>query len=114
VWTSGYLMLGYADPFGDTVGNPEAGVYYANLQVVQLPTAVTINSIVISGGNVIIKFTTNTGSDTTSSFTLTSSGTLNGNFGAISATITSLGSNQFQASTPYTGAGQMFYRILHN
>ena len=118
VWTSGYLMLGYADPFGATVGNAEAGVYYANLQVVQLPAAVsviTINSIVISGGNVVVTFTTSNASDTTSSFTLRSSGTVNGTYGDVSpaASMTSLGSNQFQATTPYLGSDQLFYRIFH-
>jgi hypothetical protein len=124
VWTSGYLMLGYTDPFGGangtSIGAPDGGVYYANLQVVQLPvtTTVTINNITISGGNVVIKFTTSNGSDTTSSFTLQSSGTVSGSYGNVSppANITSLGSNQFQASTPYNGATQLtqFYRIEHN
>jgi hypothetical protein len=119
VWTNGYLMLGYADPFGATVGNAEAGVYYANLQVVQLPSllppVIIINSIAISGGNVVIKFTTTSGSDTTSSFTVRKSGTVNGTYNDVSpaATITSLGSNQFQATTPYN-AGTQFYRIHHN
>lgn len=118
VWQGGYLMLGYADPFGATVGNQEAGVYYANLQVVQLPASppplITINSIALSGGNVVITFTTSSVTDTISSFTLTSSGTVNGTYNGVSpaATITSLGSQQFQASTPYTG-GQVFYKIFH-
>ena len=117
VWTSGYLMLGYSDPFGNTVGNPEAGVYYANLQVVDLtaPT-ITINNIVISGGNVVVKFTTSSAADTTSSFTLQSSGTVNGTYTDVSpaASITSLGSNQFQATVPYTGGAQQYYRVRHN
>jgi hypothetical protein len=43
-----------------------------------------------------------------------SSGTVSGSYSAISSTIISLGSNQFQASTPYVGGGQQFYRIQHN
>jgi hypothetical protein len=116
VWTNGYLMLGYADPFGTTVGNAEAGVYYANLQVVDLtPPIITINSIAISGGNVVIKFTTTSSLDTIASFKLQSSGTVNGSYADVSpaATITSLGSNQFQASAPYLGSGALFYRINH-
>ncbi len=119
VWTNGYLMLGYADPFGTSVGNAEAGVYYANLQVVQLPSlappVVTIDSIVISGGNVVVKFTTSSATDTTASFTLRSSGSVNGTYTDVSpsATITSLGSNQFQATTPYLGSGATFYRVYH-
>jgi hypothetical protein len=114
VWKSGYLMLGYADPFG-SVGSPDAGVYYANLQVVQLgPTVVTINSISFSGPNVVVKFTTNLGSDTAASFSLTSSSSVNGTYNPLVSTITSLGSNQFQATTPYLGDAQQFYRIVHN
>jgi hypothetical protein len=116
-WQSGYLMLGYSDPYGASIGNPEAGAYFANLQVVQLPlpSIMTINSITIIGGNVVIKFTTSNGSDTTSSFTLQSSGTVNGPYSNVSpaAGITSLGGNLFQATTAYTG-GIQFYRILHN
>jgi hypothetical protein len=115
VWTSGYLMLGYSDPYGGSVGSPDASVYYANLQVVQLPATVTINSIAISAGNVVVTFTTSNPSDTTSSFTLQSSGTVGGTYSNVSpaANISSLGSNQFQATTPYHG-GTQFYRIHHN
>ena len=75
----------------------------------------TINNISISGGNVVIKFTTSSASDTTSSFTLQGSGTVNGTYNSVSpaANITSLGSNQFQATTHYAG-GIQFYRIQHN
>jgi Calx-beta domain len=119
-WTNGYLMLGYEDPFGASIGTSDAGVYYANLQVVQLPaivpSVITINSIAISGGNVVIVFTTNNGADTTSSFTLRSSSTVNGTYTDVSpaANITLLGSNQFQATTPYTGGTEEFYRVHHN
>ncbi|HTB83290.1 MAG TPA: hypothetical protein VK742_06520 [Candidatus Sulfotelmatobacter sp.] len=122
VWTNGYLMLGYEDPYGASIGSAESGVYYANLQVVQLPStvpiSVTINSIKITGGNVVITFTTTSPADTTSSFTLEGSSTLSGTYTGYSAvgstTITSLGSNKFQASTPYTAAGSEFYLIQHN
>jgi hypothetical protein len=116
VWTGGYLMLGYADPFGDTVGNPEAGVYYANLEVVQLPATITINSITVNGGNVVIKFTTSSPADTTSSFTVRSSDPVNGTYADVAppATIISLGNNQFQATTAYLGDSAKFYRIRHN
>ncbi len=116
VWTGGYLMLGYADPFGSTIGNPEAGVYYANLQVVSLQsTPILITGIAINGANVVITFLTQTASDTTSSFTLRSTGTLGGTFNDVSpaASITSIGVNEFQATTPYLGGTQL-YRIHHN
>jgi hypothetical protein len=116
VWTNGYLMLGYADPYGASIGTADAGAYFANLQVVDLnPIKVTINSIQIIGGNVIIKFTTTDTFDTASSFTLKSSNTLKGTYNTVgSATITSIGVNQFQATVPYTGGGSAFYRVLHN
>jgi hypothetical protein len=116
VWTGGYLMLGYADPFGDSTGSPEAGVYYANLQVVSLQsTPILITGIAINGGNVVITFLTQTASDTTSSFTLRSSGALGAPFSDVSpaASITSIGVNEFQATTPYLGGTQL-YRIHHN
>jgi hypothetical protein len=116
VWTGGYLMLGYADPFGNTIGSPEAGVYYANLQVASLQsTPILITGIAINGGNVVITFLTQTPSDTTASFSLQSSGTLTGTFTDVSpsASITSLGNNEFQATTPYHG-GMQLYRIRHN
>ncbi len=120
VWTNGYLMLGYADPFGGSIGSADAGVYYANLQVVQLPSiaqiVITINKIAVSGGNVVVTFTTSSGSDTIASFRLQSAGSVTGAYTDVSppATITSLGSNQFQATTPYVGGAQLFYRIHHN
>jgi hypothetical protein len=115
VWKSGYLMLGYTDPFGATIASQEAGVYYANLQVVSLQaTPIWINSIAINGGNVEITFSTQTASDTAGSFTLMSSGTLTAPFSATPGTsIVSVGIDQFRATTPYHGGTQL-YRILHN
>jgi hypothetical protein len=117
VWTNGYLMLGYSDPYGTSIGSPEAGAYFANLQVVQLPpaavpTVVTITSITSSAGNVVIKFTTSNPSDTTSSFTILSSANVAGSYTSTAASITSLGALTFQATIPQTGS-QQFYRLYH-
>jgi len=112
VWKSGYLMLGYADPFGASIGSPDAGVYYANLQVVQLPT-VRIDSIAIVGANVVITFTTSDPLDTVTSFNLLSSTTLTGAYAGLAGTFTSVGSNQFQVSTPYTGGASRYFRVTH-
>jgi hypothetical protein len=112
VWKGGYLMLGYADPFG-SVGSPDAGVYYANLQVVQLPSEV-INSIAITGGNVVVTFTTTGTGDTPASFTLTTSAAAAGPYVGVASTIIPLGNNQFRATTPYVGGAQRFYHIMHN
>lgn len=114
VWKSGYLMLGYGDPFS-SVGSPDAGVYYANLQVVDLgPDTMTINNISVNGSNVVIKFTSTNPTDTASSFSLVTSGPVTSTYTSVTATITSLGSGVFQATTAYTGDAQRFYRILHN
>ena len=114
-------MLGYSDPYGgiggSSVGSPDAGVYYSNLQVVQLSQpAYTINSIAISSGIVVIDFITTSPIDTASSFTLRISGTVNGAYDDVipAASILSLGRNQFRASTAYTGGTQRFYRLHHN
>jgi len=115
-WTNGYLMLGYENPFGEA-GTTDDGVYYANLQVVQLPstapTVVLINSIVISGTNVVITFTSSSATDTTSSFTVQSAAVVTGPFTNVSpaASIISLGGGVFQATLPYTASSQMFYQI---
>ena len=59
VWTNGYLMLGYNDPFGGTggtsIGSPDAAAYFSNLKVSALaPPLVTTqptNLIVGFGSN---------------------------------------------------------------
>ena len=119
VWTNGYLMLGYADPYGASIASPDAGAYFANLQVVQLPTTsvVTIKRIDIGFGSVVVTFATSNPADTASSFTLQSSSEVNGTYNDISfpsATISSYIGNQFQATTTYTGGAHRYYRIRHN
>jgi hypothetical protein len=120
VWKGGYLMLGYADPFGGTstspsVGTLEAGVYYANLEVIQNPN-VTSTGLSLSGTNVVVKFNTTSDADTASSFSLLTSTNLNywTNFTGVSATFAPTGSKQFQATTPFPGGAKRFYRVIHN
>ncbi|MBW8863835.1 MAG: hypothetical protein JF609_02730, partial [Verrucomicrobia bacterium] len=59
VWTNGYVMLGYADPFGGTggtsVGYPDAAAYFSNLKVVGVPAPV----IVQQPTNLIVGFGSN-------------------------------------------------------
>ena len=113
VWTNGYLMLGYSDPFGDSVGSPEAGAYYSNLQVVRLPSAITITHIDVSGGIVTLTFTTSNPDDTTSSFSVVSSTDVSGTYSSAGgAIITSAGTQTFQATLSQSGDKQ-FYRISH-
>jgi hypothetical protein len=119
VWTNGYLMLGYADPFGGTggvsVGSPEAAAYFANLLVVRLGPP-TITGLSLSGVNVSIQFSSSDGDDTTSSFSLQSCGTVNGTYTDVApaATFTqNLSTGTFQTVYPKNGNIQ-FYRLRHN
>ena len=76
-----------------------------------VPTITTphITSIAVSGGTVTIKFT-GAASDSASAFTLVGSGTVNGTYSPLAATITSLGGGSFQATTAVGGSTE-FYRI---
>jgi len=120
VWTNGYLMLGYADPFGGTagvsVGTPDAAVYYSNLRVVRLGPPV-ITSFAVTNGNVVIKFTTTDADDTAASFNLLSSGTAGAAHvdGLVaSATFTQIASNlNFQVTVPKPTNSAQYYRIQH-
>jgi len=115
-FTNGTVMLGYDDPFASTGSTGAA--YFSNARVVDLGSSVVvaprITSVTVSGGNVVISFTTTSTSDTTSAFTLQSVGVVNGTFANVSpaANITG-GSGSFQATVPVSGTTQ-FYRILHN
>jgi hypothetical protein len=111
LFTNGTLMLGYNDPFA-SVGTGGA-VYFSNLRVVSL-AGPTITGLALSGGNVLIRFTSPDGDDTTASFALQSSATVNGTYTDVSpaATFTQLVNGTFQATTPQTGSIE-FYRIRH-
>jgi hypothetical protein len=79
------------------------------LGFVPAPVAPVFTSISVSAGTVSIKFT-GSPTDTASSFVLVGSSAASGPYSALSATITSLGSGQFQATVPVSGS-TMFYRI---
>jgi hypothetical protein len=70
-----------------------------------------ITSITVSAGTVTIKFT-GAPAALASSYSLVSSTTVNGTYSAVSATVTSLGGGNFQASLPSSGATE-FYRVKH-
>ena len=114
VWTNGYLMLGYTDPYGGangaSVGNPDGSVYYANLQVVQL-TAPAITSTTVSGGNITLAFSS---PDSTATFVVQSASVVTGPYTDVSPapTIVSLGNGHYQFTTAQSGA-QQFYRIRY-
>jgi hypothetical protein len=117
LFTNGTIMLGYDDPFA-SVGSTDGAAYFSNVRVVAIG-APSITGLAISGGNVVINFTTTDGDDSASSFTLLSSGTNSLASAAhvdttTTATFTQLGAGAFQAVTPLTTNSTGFYRIKHN
>lgn len=118
VYTNGVPMLGYSDPFR-SIGSGGAS-YYSSIRAVSLSTAAVaprITNTQIVGSNVVITFTTTSGTDTTANFFLQSEPALqtSGNTWADvspAANITG-GSGTFQATVPVNGSAQ-FYRIRHN
>ena len=68
-----------------------------------------ITSISVAGGTVTIDFTGGS-ADTPASFVLQGSATVNGTYGDLSATMSSLGGGNFRATIPVAGAAN-FYRI---
>jgi hypothetical protein len=117
VWKSGYLMLGYADPFGASIGSPDAGVYYANLQVVQLPTiridSVTASTDPTAPGNVVIKFTSSDPLDISTAFNLLTSTNITSTFTNLTGTFAPVAGSQFQVTTPFTGGAKRFFKVTH-
>jgi hypothetical protein len=100
-------FLGLIDEIQVTTGlvTPATG------QLGYVPSVVTpdITSISVGGGIATIKFTGGA-SDPASAFTLVGSPTVNGSYLALPATITSLGSGNFQATTA-AGGSMEFCRI---
>jgi hypothetical protein len=111
-YQSGYLMLGYSDPYGDGE-DADSSVYYANLTVAQLVTPI-ITQTALGGGNVTLTFTGGTG-DAATTFTLQSSSNVAGPYADVSpaATITALGGTAFRAVAAQNGTVQ-FYRLRRN
>ena len=112
-FTSGTLMFGYNDPF-DSLGSSDGAAYFSNLRVVRLGP-LDITGFALSGGNVVINFTSTDGDDTTASFTVQSAVLVTGPYANVSpaAVITQLGTGAFQAVAAQTGP-TLFYRIKHN
>jgi hypothetical protein len=114
LFQSGFPMLGYEVPNAENAGS-DAGAYFSNLQVVRLAqTVITIlHGTSVGGGNITIQFISSNGSDTTSSFALQSSGTVNGTYTDVSppASFTQ-SAGTFKTIYPQSGAAR-FYRIRH-
>jgi hypothetical protein len=113
VWTNGYVMLGYEDAFGSSVASQDASAYYANLRAIQLLPP-KINSIVISGNNAVLTFTSTDAEDNPASFAVQSASVVTGPYADVipAATINSLGNGVLQTQVPKNGAVQ-FYRLRH-
>jgi hypothetical protein len=109
-------MLGYEDPF-PSVQSEDGAAFFSDLRVVQIGPPV-INQIALSGGNVVIRFTTTDADDTISSFTLLGSAASNGTAAAVdtvtAGTFTQLGTGAFQVTTPEPTNHVKFYRLKHN
>ena len=114
-FTNGTIMLGYGDPF-TSLGAADAAAYFSNLRVVSLGP-ILITNITVSGGNVILGFTSTDGDDTPASFAVQSSPTVipASSYVDVSpvATIVQLPNTTFQATVAYPGGATRFYRIRH-
>jgi hypothetical protein len=113
-YTSGYIMLGYADPF-DSIGSTDGFAVFDNVRVVQLAsTAVTtphISGINVTGTTVQVDFTGGS-SDGPANFKLQNRAQVNsGSFADDNtAVITTISAGVFRATTTTSGSAQ-FYRI---
>lgn len=88
-------------------------VIYDNLIVESLavPT-VNISSIgIVNSTNVQVDFTSSSATDEAAFFLLYSTGTVNGTYTNVNATVTQLSASAFRAVTPYTTNAARFYRI---
>ncbi len=122
IWTNGAPMLGFNDPFV-SVQADDGATYYSNLRVVQIGKPL-ITSIALAkvgtpptSTNVVIRFSTTDGDDTTASFNLLSSSPTNSVVGTVdtvaAATFTQLGLGAFQATTVKPTNSMRYLRIQH-
>ncbi|MGH7978660.1 MAG: hypothetical protein ACREE6_04750, partial [Limisphaerales bacterium] len=111
VFTNGYVMLGYEDPY-DSVGAGDAGVYYSNLRVVRLaPPLISETAYNARAATYVFDFTSTDGDATPATFQVVGSSSVNGPYTVIpGATITQLSNGAFQATVPVNGATE-FYQI---
>jgi hypothetical protein len=104
VWTNGYLMLGYADPFGSSSDGSVGAAYFASLEVVRL-TKPEVTQTVLGPTSVALTYTT---TDTSSPFVVEAATTVDGTFAAVNTVITYLGNGTYQAVAPRSGETQFF------
>ena len=106
IFTNGFLMLGYEDPY-DGGEQPDTAVYYSNLRVVSIGGPV-VQNISSAGGNVVMNFSI---TDDGSSFSVFSATNVTGPYTSTAATITPTGNGTFQVTVPQNGPVR-FYKIL--
>jgi hypothetical protein len=104
VWTNGYLMLGYSDPFSSSADGSVGAAYFANLEVVGL-TKPEVTQTVLGSTAVTLTYTT---TDTSSPFVVEAATTVDGTYAAVNAVITYMGNGTYQAVAPRSGETQFF------
>lgn len=120
LFTNGYAMLGYEDPY-DGSETPDTAVYYSNLRVVALtpPTFIGTGPYNSPNTKFTFTFTSNDGDLTPSNFTVYgATNLLNGFTSVTGASISQIvnppgGVDEFLASVPTNGAIR-FYRIIQH
>jgi hypothetical protein len=106
---SGFLMLGYSDPFS-SIGQPSGAIYYANLSVVRL-TPPEITSIVRGASDVTLTFTSDDGTAPVASYAVEGAPVVTGPYAAVvGATVSHLGGGNYTATAP-ASANEQYYRI---
>jgi len=105
-------QLADAVTYSVAVSNPAGTVTPSATLTVNAP-APTFSTVALVSTNVVMGFTTPNPYDNVSSFTLQSSGLVQGPYTNSPGTITG-GNGTFQVSSPVTSVSGMFYRLKHN
>lgn len=118
LYTNGYIMLGYEDPY-DGGESPDTAAYYSNLRVVALtPPTLSGGAYNSSTSKLTFNFTSSDGDLTASSFSVYGATNLLSGFTSVSgATISQIlgqsGTEEFQATVPVSGPVH-FYQIVQH
>jgi len=91
-----------------------AGSVAPSATLTVLAASPTFSTVAISGTNELLNFTTTDPYDNTGSFTLQSSGVVNGPYTNVPGTTLTGGAEAFQFKVPYLTNSAMFYRLMHN
>jgi|GEM_PF-983726 len=102
-----------AGTYSVTAVNADGSVTVSAALAVILPLPPTISSVALVNTNAVLGITSPNGGDTTSSFTLQSSVTVQGPYTDIPSTVTGT-AGTFVLTAPLTTNNTMFYRVKHN